>query len=211
MPVSHKFIPPGVRAHRNQENEMTIRVIVLAATLAFVSACATGGKPADDKPSGHEQTLIEMRAVVTAVDQQHRLLAIESDDGATAVLPVAEPFRDFDKLRVGDLVVVSYTRAIAWRVKAADQGALGVSRRETLSNPKPGEAPGGAMEQAFTITAMIAAVDVARGTITLTWPEGRSETLKVDKPANLTHVAVGDLVDITYSEVRGLAVITFKD
>lgn len=190
---------------------MTSRLLSLATTLALLGGCATSGTSADDKPSGREQTLIETRAVVTAVDQEHRLLAIESDDGASAVLPVAEPFRDFDKLRVGGQVVVSYTRAIAWRVKAADQGAPGVTRRETLSNPKPGEAPGGSMEQAFTVTATIAAVNVARGTVTLALPEGRSETIKVDKLADLTHVGVGDLVDVTYSEVRGLAVTNFKN
>ena len=160
----------------------------------------------DDKPSGREQRLVEQRALVTGVDQQRRLLALESDDGAIAVLPVAEEFRDFDKLRVGDPVVVSYTEAIAWQVKPADKGAPGVSARETLSNPKPGEAPGGAIERAITITATITAFDVARGTVTLTGPQGRSQTVKAHNPADLEHIRVGDLVDITYSEALALAV-----
>ena len=76
------------------------------------------------------------------------------------VLPVAEEFRDFERARVGDQVVVSYTKAIAWQVKPSDKGAPGVSRRETLSNPGPGEAPGGAIERALTITATITALDM---------------------------------------------------
>jgi hypothetical protein len=120
------------------------------------------------------------------------------------VLPVAEEFRDFEKLRVGDAVVVSYTEAIAWQVKPSDQGASGISARETLSNPKRGEPPGGAIERAITITATITAFDVARGTVTLTGPQGRSQTVKAHNPADLEHIRVGDLVDITYSEVRAL-------
>jgi hypothetical protein len=189
-----------------QKNATTSHLLALAASLALLAGCASGGKPIDDKPSGREQRLVELRALVTGVDQQRRLLSLESDDGGIAVLPVAEEFRDFDKLRVGDPVVVSYTEAIAWQVKPADKGAPGISARETLSNPKPGEAPGGAIERVITITTTITAFDVARGTVTLTGPQGRSQTVKAHNPADLEHIRVGDLVDITYSEVRALAI-----
>ena len=97
-------------------------------------------------------------------------------------------------------IVVSYTQAIAWQVKPADKGAPGVSARETLSNPRPGEAPGGAIERALTITATIMAFDMARGTVTLTGPQGKSQTFKAHRRADLEKVRIGDLVDITYSE-----------
>jgi hypothetical protein len=179
---------------------MKLQLLALAASLALLAGCATGEKQADEKPGGREQTLVEMRAVVIGVDQKHRLLALEGDDGGRMVLPVAEEFRDFERARVGDQVVVSYTEAIAWQVKPSDKGAPGVSTRETLSNPRAGEAPGGAIERAITITATITAFDVARGTVTLTGPQGRSNTLKAYRPADLGKIRVGDLVDITYSE-----------
>jgi len=185
---------------------MTSRLLPLVASLVLLAGCASGGKPTDDKPSGREQSLIEVRALVTGVDQQRRLLTLKGDDGGVVVLPVAEEFRDFDKLRVNDPVVVSYTEAIAWQVKPSDKGALGISARETLSNPKPGESPGGAIEHAITITATITAFDVARGTVTLTGPEGRSQTIKVKRPEDLEHVRAGDLVDITYSKAVALSV-----
>jgi hypothetical protein len=178
----------------------TIKATVVVAALAFVAACATGERTADEKPSGQEQMLVELRAVVIGVDQKHRLLALEGDDGARVVMPVAEEFRDFERARVGDRVVVSYTEAIAWQVKPSDKGAPGVSTRETLSNPRPGEAPGGTIERALTITATITAFDMARGTVTLTGPQGRSQTLKAHRPADLEKISVGDLVDITYSQ-----------
>jgi hypothetical protein len=185
---------------------MRSRLLALAATLALLAGCAVSSRQGDERPSGREQRLIELSAEVSAVDQQRRLLALQSDDGAVTVLPVAEEFRDFEKLRVGDPVVLSYTEAIAWQVKPADKGASGVTTRETLSNPKPGEAPGGALERAVTVTATITAFDLARGTVTLTGPQGISETLRASNPADLEHIRVGDLVDITYSEVRALAI-----
>jgi hypothetical protein len=184
--------------------------MVLVASLAFLAGCASGGKPADGKPGGREQTLVEMRAVVIGVDQKRRLLALEGVDGERMVLPVAEEFHDFQRARVGDQVVVSYTQAIAWQVKPAAEGAPGASSRETLSNPRPGEAPGGTIERAITITATITAFDVARGTVTLTGPEGRPNTLKAHRPADLEKIRVGDLVEITYSEALAVGVREVK-
>jgi hypothetical protein len=190
---------------------MKMRYIpALFASIALLAGCATGPMATDtrlgERPSGREQSLVELRALVIGVDHERRLLALESDGGEHAVVPVAEEFRDFEKLRVGDAVVVSRTEAIAWQVKPADQGAPGVSARESLSNPKPGEAPGGAFERAVTITATITAFDVARGTVTITAPQGTSQTVKVRNPADLERIREGDLVDITYSEVRALTV-----
>ena len=183
-----------------------MKIAALLAIATVLAGCASPGKPADEKPGGREQTLVEMRAVVIGVDQKHRLLALESDDGGRMVLPVAEEFRDFERARVGDQVVVSYMQAIAWQVKPADKGAPGLSARETLSNPRPGEAPGGTIERALTITAMISAFDPARGTVTLTGPQGSSRTFEVRRPADLEKLRVGDLVEITYSEALAVGV-----
>ena len=183
-----------------------LRPLVLAATFALLAACASGPNPADDKPGGREQTLVEIRAVVIGVDQQRRLIALESDDGERMVLPVAEQFRDFEHARVGDQVVISNTKAIAWQVKPSAKGASGMSTRETLTNPAPGEARGGAIERAVTVTATITAMDVARGTVTVTGPQGKSLTFAVHKPSDLEKVRVGDLVDTTYSEALAVGV-----
>ncbi len=186
---------------------MKCRWIALAATIVLLAGCATTLTQPEQKPSGREQMArVELRAVVAALDQKRRLVALKGDDGGTAVIPVAEEFHDFDSLHVGDSVVVSYSEAVAWQVKPSEAGAPGASARETLSNPRPGEAAGGAMERAITVTATITAFDIGHGTVTLTAPQGTSQTLKVQNPTDLDRVRVGDLVDITYSEVRALAV-----
>jgi hypothetical protein len=42
--------------------------------------------------------------------------------------------------------------------------------------------------------------------VTLRGPEGDTETVKARDPANLDRVAVGDLVDITYTEAVAVEV-----
>ena len=97
------------------------------ALIAILAGCATAAPPADERPGSREQRLTELRAVVSGVDQPRRLLALESDDGAIAVLPVAEAFRDFEKLRVGDPVVVDATKA----------GKEALARRIVVRPPHP--------------------------------------------------------------------------
>lgn len=185
--------------------EMSLRAIAAAAIIAALGGCATM-KDADEKPSGRERmTLIEMRAVVVGVDHDRRLVGLKTSDGAATVIPVAQEFRDFEKLHAGDEVMVSYTEAIAWKVKPSGSGAPGASASQTLSNAKAGEPAGGAMENAITITATIGAIDRERGTVTLDAPDGSEQVVKVNTPADLDHVRAGDLVDITYSQVRALS------
>jgi hypothetical protein len=58
-----------------------------------------------------------------------------------------------------------------------------------------------ALEQVLRFTAF----DVARGTVTLTGPQGQSRTFKTKTPADLELIRAGDLVDITYSEALALS------
>ena len=72
---------------------------------------------------------------------------------------------------------------------------------------RSGDAPAQAGEHAGTITATITALDVARGTATLTGPQGQPAVVKAHNSADLRRIRVGDLVDITYSEALSLAML----
>lgn len=178
-----------------------MKIAVIAACAALLAACAS-----TEKPSGRDLRVIERPAVVIGVDLSRRLIALQTEDGARAVLPVAEEFHELDDVRVGDRVVVSYTEAVAWQVKPSDKGSPGVSTRETLSHAKPGQSPSGAIERALTVTVTVTAIDAARGTLTISGAQGTSWTVTAHDPAELRKIRVGDLVDITYSEALAVGV-----
>ena len=54
---------------------MTSQLLALAAGLALLAGCATGEKPADEMPSGREQTLVELRAVFLGARDAHAVPA----------------------------------------------------------------------------------------------------------------------------------------
>jgi hypothetical protein len=180
---------------------MTTRIIAVVIALALFAGCA-----ATKKPAGRMEDVVESRATVTAVDPQKRLLTLKDSGGGEIVVEAGEVVRNFDQIRVGDEVVISYTEAVAWQVKAAGQGAPGISTQDEITRAQPGDRPAGSVGSSVTLTATITAIDMANDTVTLTGPGGKSRTIKARDPANLRKVQVGDLVDITYSEALAVSV-----
>jgi hypothetical protein len=174
--------------------------IFAVLTLVLLAGCAT------QKPSGRMEDVVESRATVTAIDLPNRLVTLKDANGEEIVIAVPEGVRNLAQVKVGDEVVASYTEAIAWQVKPAGQGTPGVSAADEVSTAQPGARPGATVGSSVTVTATITAIDLAKGTVTLTGPGGRSQTIKARDPSNLRRVKVGDLVDITYSEAVAVAV-----
>jgi hypothetical protein len=175
-------------------------LLAVLMTIAFFVGCAT------QKPSGRMQDVTEARATVTAIDLPQRLVTLKDKQGRETVVEVSDRVKRLNEVQVGDQVVVSYTEAIAWQVKPAGQGTPGVTTQESVSRAKASEAPAGTVGRTVTVTTTITAIDLANGTVTLTGPGGRSETIKARDPANLKKVKVGDLVDITYTEAVAVAI-----
>ena len=179
---------------------MLFRLIATAALAAAVLAACTS------LPSGKVEDVIEARATVTAVDAGKREVSLKEPDGTELQIIVTDAVRNFDQIKPGDEVVVRYTEAVAWQVKPASKGTPGVSTDSTTTVATPGEKPAADVKDSITLTATITAIDIAKGTATITGPGGESTTVKARDPANLKKVKVGDLVDITYSEAVAISV-----
>lgn len=72
---------------------MTSRFLSMAASLAFPAGCAAVTPPAEEKPGGREQRLTELRTVKA----QHPA--------------------DLDRVRVGDLVDITFSEVRALSVR----------------------------------------------------------------------------------------------
>jgi Cu/Ag efflux protein CusF len=177
---------------------------LFAATLLATTVLA--GCAGMQKPSGREEDVSEGRLVVSAVDRQQRELTLRAPDGEELVVQAGDTIRNFDQLQPGDEVIVTYKEAVAWQVKSASEGAPGVSEQAEITRAKAGEKPGGTAGRTVSVTATITEIDLAKETVTLTGPRGRSETIRVRDPANLKKVKVGDLIDITYTEAVAIKV-----
>ena len=170
------------------------KLFVVVVAVAMFAGCAS------QKPSGKLENVVEARATVTAIDLSRREMTLKDSKGRAFIVEVLEQVKGLDQIRVGDEVVVSYTEALAWQVKPADEGAPGITSDTGVTTTKADDRPGGTVGRTISLTATITRIDLADGTVTLTGPGGNSRTFKARDPSNLKKVHVGELVDITYTE-----------
>lgn len=186
------------------------------ALLALVAGCAAE-KPEPAAPrvtsvssnvpgSVKRADTVTMSAVVEDVDVANRRVVLRTADGEKRTLNVGPEVRNLAQVKKGDMVNVAYLQAVAIEVKKPGEGELGAVAAEQVERAAPGEKPAGAAAQTVVVTAKIAAIDRDKQTVTLVGKEGNEVTIDVRNPHHFDAIAVGDLVQMTYTESVAIAV-----
>jgi hypothetical protein len=185
------------------------RIGLCAATLLLTTAALAGetAKPTTAAaPKGeaivgtHEAT-----ATVTKIDMKTREVTVKTEDGEEVTFVADERVKNLPQVKVGDRIKAVYTEAIAYEVKKGGK-AMGVAEHSTTDIAKPGAKPAAAVGHQVTVTVTVTAIDPKVPSITFMGPKGNTQTVKVRHPEKLQGVAVGDAVDITYTEALAVKV-----
>ena len=203
-----------MKASKSQRAWTIILGVALAAT-----GCAGSNPPAPPAPppaataasqplpSGTVGTnLVTATARVKALDQQTRQVTLERADGSEVTVYADDTVRNLPQVHVGDEVTASFYESLAYEVKKPGTTTPGATVAEDAARAKLGAKPAGAGARVTTIVATIVGLDKAAGTVTLQGPTGKVTTIKARDPRNLERVAVGDLVEITYTEAVAVSV-----
>ena len=113
--------------------------------------------------------------------------------------------KNFSKIKVGDLVTLSYVAALGLELKKGGGRLRERIESEQSTAAKPGEKPSGSMSRTVKVIADVTAVDAGAGTITLRGPQ-RSVDLVVKDRELLKDVRVGDQIFATYEELTVLSI-----
>jgi Cu/Ag efflux protein CusF len=151
-----------------------------------------------------------MSAIVDEIDVATRKVTLRTADGKRTTLTVGPEVKNLAQVRTGDEVTVGYLEAVAIQVRKPGEGKLGAVAAEELETAAPGEKPGAVAAQAVQITAKIVAIDREGKTVTLEGKDGTQVTLDVRYPGHFDAIAVGDLVEITYTESMAISVEATK-
>lgn len=193
----------------------TTAALCISAALAACNASRKATAPpapaaAPQPPLGGVvgQNVVTSTATVKEINQKTRRVTLRRQDGSLLKFTASDQVRNLDKVKVGDQVTVTYYESLAYEVKKPGQGGPAVAVTEGIERAKPGEKPGGTAGRVTTMTATIASIDKPAQTVTLRNPDGELATFKARYPENLDRVAVGDLVEITYTEALAISVDT---
>lgn len=171
--------------------------VMLAATLA-VGASAQA-------PKGQgvvSQT--QVKATVTKIDHQTREATVKTEDGRELTFVVGPAVRNLAQVNVGDVVVATYTEALAYEVKKG--GTPDATQTVAGGRAAVGQRPAAGVANQITVTVQITAIDPAVPSVTFKGPQGNTRTVKVRDPEKLKGVSVGDSVVLTYTEALAVKV-----
>jgi hypothetical protein len=182
-------------------------VIGVAAPVTLTVAAETAAQPATATPGKglHESRTFEKKATITAIDPAKRVVTLKGEGGNTFELEASPDVRNFDKLKVGDVVAAKYTQSLAVHVAPAGQATPGMKETTTAKPPGAGQAHVG---REVTATLKVESVDVKNNTVTLSDDAGHSEPVEVVDPKaqeRLKTLKPGEMVVITYTEALALS------
>jgi len=148
---------------------------------------------------------VELQGVITAIDKKNRVLGIRGGSGSELTIAAGPEVKNFNKIKVGDLVTLSYVAALGLDLKKGGGRLRQRSESEQGVSAEPGDRPGAARGQTIRVIADVSAVDAAAGTITLRGPQRTVDLVVKDKEL-LKDIRVGDQIAATYQEAIAVAV-----
>ena len=191
-------------------------LVILVAALGAAPALVLAEKPVAEAvvmkakgPSGAGiGQAVEIQATVTEVDKVKRTVTVKGPRGKTKTLTVGKEARNFDQVKVGDTITLTYIEALTVKLEKAEGATPGKTVTEEIKRAAPGEKPGGEMTSQTTVVGTVTLIDEKTQMVTVRGPEGNELDLKVKDPAKLKNVKVGDLVKATYTEALAISVST---
>jgi hypothetical protein len=201
-----------------------IRHAGIAAAVLLMSCAHAHGQPSTPspvtKPSpgvlSQMKTMVTKTATVDAIDATSRTVTVSFPSGLSEVVSVGPDVKRFSEVKVGDKIEMRYYESVVLQIrKPADAGSGAPSASPTTSDSSAatagtGPRPGGTAARQRKATVAVLAIDRAAPSITVKTTAGHTVTRKVNDAKNLDGLAVGDKIDITYTEAMLVHVVPAK-
>jgi len=178
-----------------------VAVSLFATTTMAQTPLVTGGA----KPGmvGTAST-ITIKATVVAVDKALRDVTLKGPQGNELTVTAGADVKNFDAIKVGDVVNATYKQAVTVELKKGGGMAVGRAESQGAMKMNSGETVSGTVGRRVTIVADVVAVDPATQVVTLRGPK-RTVDIVVSDPAQFKRVAKGDQVEVTYIQAFAAA------
>lgn len=171
---------------------------------AQAKQAAAAKESAPSKLNVERSNVTSTVATVEAVDLKARMVKLRSLEGRLFTVHVGKEAVNLPQVRVGDKVEIMYAQSL--EVRMAEPGEVRNETGTIVGRAEPGAKPAGVGITETNITATILDLDKVNETATLKMADGTVAAVKVQNPANLDKVKVGDTIAIKYIEALEIKV-----
>ncbi|MFL9929142.1 hypothetical protein P0D88_07745 [Paraburkholderia sp. RL18-103-BIB-C] len=148
---------------------------------------------------------VKTTATVVGIEPATRTVWLKDAKGKVVQLVVGEEARNFDQLKIGDVVNAEYSQAMTVTLKKGG-AATAANETQSMERAPMGAKPGGTASREVTVIAVVTAVNHQSGAVTLKGPQGNSMDLMVQDPEQLKLVKKGDHIQVVYTEAIAVSV-----
>jgi Cu/Ag efflux protein CusF len=166
---------------------------VFTLALCFAAATAASGQEPIVKTASVSGT-----ATIQAIDSTARTITLRNQAGEEDTYAVGPEVKRFNEMKVGDTVKMTYMESLVLQIRRPGDKP-GPATIQGGVTPGTGALPSATVAAQAKMTVTVKAIDPKVPSITVTTPDSRTVTRKVENKKNLEGVKVGDQIDITYT------------
>ena len=150
--------------------------------------------------------ITRVTATVEAIDPATRTVLLKGRNGKIVEVAVGDEARNFDQIKIGDVVTAVYHEALTLNLKKKGDGITSVAESPSMERAPAGGKPGGTLGREVKIVANVVATNPKSKTVTLKGPKGNTLDLVVQDPAQFANIKKGDQVEAVYTEALAISV-----
>jgi Cu/Ag efflux protein CusF len=186
------------------------RILIVAALVIIANAASAQQETSVEVMKAPGTATVKGTTKVTAtvqeIDPATRTVLLKGPNGKTVEVVVGDEARNFDQLKVGDVVTAVYREALTLSLKKEGNRVPSIEEHPSMERAPAGGKPGGTVGREVRIVADVVAVRPKSRTITLKGPKGDEVDLKVEDPAQFANIRKGDQVEAVYTEALAISV-----
>ena len=197
---------PSFKTARIAALTLVAAVCATAALAQKPSAAAATASVVSEPGKATAARTVEVSASIVGIDKATRTVTLKNPKGDVFDIVASDEVKNFDQIKVGDVVVARYAQALTLELKETKVAAGDPVVREEAAKAKAGERPAVVGARQVTVIADVVAVDPKASTISLKGPKGKVVVVDVRNPEQFKVVKKGDQVEVTYTEALALSV-----
>jgi hypothetical protein len=143
--------------------------------------------------------------VIVGIDQESRVITLKNSAGEEYKFTAGQEVRNFDQLKRGDLVIISYYSGLAMALEPKGSELKDRASVVSLEKAKQGEKPGMKLMASTYVAAVVANIDTENKVVVLEESD-RLLALKVGDQIDLSRLQKGQEVEALYVAAYAIAV-----
>ncbi len=175
-------------------------VSLLTSLSAFMAQNMPQGIVAVDAGPGMLKALegVQFQGKFKSVDAKTRKVVVVGPEGREFEAILGDNIKNFNQIKVGDIVTLSITKVIVSDVKVVSNGIKEREEKQTFSRAQAGEKPAGIIEHQVRIVADVVAIEAKTNIVTL---KGPTKTVQVAVgPEIIKGIKVGNQIEAVITQ-----------